>query len=248
MDGIAWLRHCPLTQAQYMRWAVEPESLDGEGIDEVFSEYLPIDPPAPSGLGVFSVPGVDLSIENGGDLTAAVEFWDDDDKLSEADIHNLAAIDPPIFYDDYGLFTSASAATTEEGDTGTFYGSWKTCGPIAPGEGFLIGNGAGGYGRLLSTVYWGYYGDKNGSAACVGYLQLADEDHNVILEIPIVSLNFVYSDYTSDIQSEALAEDVKLVSWETAVRYARVRLDVNSAIGTTSSFLMENMTIRRVHT
>lgn len=248
MARVIWNRHVPLTQPRYCVWEINPGLIEGEGMATEYDEYLPVDPPTPEGEAVFSVPGVELNVEAGGSPTTTVEFWNDEEKLSEAAIHSLLATEPPLNYTDYGLFSSASAWSVDEGDTGEFFSTWKACGPIPPGEGLLLGApSVNGDGTLMGTVYWGYYGDKAGSATLEGYLELCDADKELVLEIPILSMSFSYADHYTELNFETIAQDLQTIAWGSAIAFCRVRLEITAASGTTSSFGMGNLNIRRFY-
>jgi hypothetical protein len=238
--------------AVYQEWGITlPAAKTGTGAEEKFTDFAAIPKPYPVGVGVFSVPSVQLELDAGGALTVAVEFWgesdneeDEDGLLSQENIHTLSTINTQN-YQDYGLLGEADVSCGT-GETGTFRSDWVTVSPIPAGSGWIVG-ASGLYG-----LEGGFQLADNGSLlpmswAGSGSIELGDADGNVIQVIEIMHHTAAHDDVSGAVHVEQDSATCTPITWTTPICKVRVRLDVASSSNAASSFSAYQLNLRRFY-
>jgi hypothetical protein len=211
-------RHSVPNKDPFRWWPVTPATISGTDDETVYGAYLPIDPPT-ANSGLFSVPGCTIESDHGGYIVAAVEFWSDTEKLSEADVATLTAVKPPETRYDYGISDCSASSTL--GQTGEVVGDWVTYWQTIPaGHGIMFGgafgiNGGGGTG--------------NASWSASMTLDFGDTNGNVVLSVPVCSASGsirIENGSTTTLSGSPAVTQSYALSWGGAVKKFRIKLNI----------------------
>lgn len=212
--------------SQIRVWPVTPPAAFGStGVNTIYSDYMSIPDPKPSGTGWFAVPN--LKIEGIGSLAGSVEFWNATDKLSESSITGLDSFD---IAGASGATASASGTISGSGASGTVTGSWasSTLGTYDSNKKYVLTT-------FSASVH--AYGGIPAAEVTAGItsidIELADAAYNVIKTISIACAitshdvpagGGVYGNTDGTI-SLSLTDLEVLTSWTGVIAYARVKIN-----------------------
>lgn len=178
---------------KYNEWPCTPGAVSGTEDETKYSGYITLDP-APTGVGLFSIPKALLNLAAGGNLNALVEFWGPDENgtdelIKTVSLAELGAYIQALSYTDYTFpdisndpqFTTTGRTSSEWANLSTPLpaGNYILYGALdkAPGVGTSITNPANPSSFVLSgSVELENVGefkmyDASGSASDNGHTQ-----------------------------------------------------------------------------
>ena len=219
-------------------WDISPTSASGDDAETQYSEFFTIPDPKPVGEGYFGVPGMSLSLDEGGSLQSYIEFWgptvadpETDEKISEAAIGSLSVSPETVNITEHALPDLTVSGTLNT--PGTYYSSWSSAGSIAAGSGFIVGDGSFGSDgtSLCNSAPYAIFADFDCESSLT--LELGNAASTVVGSVPLFSYTgsgiWNIATYAIDHNMTGSSGNCHAITWTDTVTKARLKLVCTTA-------------------